>query len=224
MRTIGLLGGTFDPIHYGHLRIAEELGEALGLEVVRLLPAGTPPHRAPPVASAQQRLDMVRLAISGNPRLVVDEYEVFKTTPCYMVDTLRTLRAEAGAQASIVLCLGADAFAGLPTWHAWQSLFDLAHLAIAHRPGFSEPGWLGALPDALRSEVEARRVAPAGSHLGAHGAEFHASASGRIGFHAVTQLEISASALREKCRDGESLRYLMPDAVIEYIQQHQLYR
>ncbi len=212
---IGLLGGTFDPIHLGHLRLAEELGEALGLAEVRLLPTGTPPHRPPPAAEARHRLAMVRLAAEANPRLRVDEHEVYKTTPCYMVDTLTEIRSELGNQRPLILFLGADAFLGLPTWHDWRRLFRLAHLAVALRPGHPLASGGAGLPPDLKREFEQRRILVP--------ATLHSLPSGHIFLHAITQLDIAASRLRAWIADGRSIRYLVPEAVREYIERHRLY-
>lgn len=213
---IGLLGGTFDPIHYGHLRLAEEMGEALGLAEVRVLPTGTPPHRAAPAAAAPQRLAMVRLAVAGNPRLVVDEHEIGKTTPCYMVDTLTELRGELGGERPLILFVGADAFLGLTGWHDWHLLVELAHLAVAHRPGFAPATWEAAMPPALRDELHGRRAGAA--------ADLHSAPAGRIFIHEITQLDISASRVRALVGAHRSARYLVPDAVLDYIDHHHLYR
>lgn len=215
-RPIGLLGGTFDPIHLGHLRLAEELGEALGLDEVRLLPTANPPHRAAPVAGPAHRLEMVRLAIAGNPRLKVDEHEIHKATPCYMVDTLTELRAELGSERSLVLFLGADAFLGLTTWHDWRRLFALAHLAVAQRPGFAPAGWQAAMPAALAGELAQRRSTTP--------ADLHSTPAGCIYVHEITQLDIAASRIRGLVAAGRSVRYLAPDAVLDYIRRHDLYR
>lgn len=213
---IGLLGGTFDPIHYGHLRLAEEMADALGLDSVRLIPAGLPPHRAQPLASPEARKDMVQLAIAGNPRFVLEQYEVLKAMPSYMVETLTALREEVGYATPLVLFLGLDAFSGLTGWHEWQRLLGLAHLAVAYRPGHAEPGWERALDPQLRQLLLQRQTGLA-SNLR------HAPA-GAIWLHAITQLDISATRLRAMIRLGESPRYLLPDAVIDYIRGHQLYR
>jgi nicotinate-nucleotide adenylyltransferase len=213
---IGLLGGTFDPIHLGHLRLAEELGEALGLAEVRFIPTGTPPHRGQPQASRDDRLAMVRLAIVGNPRFVVDAHEIHKTDPCYMVDTLTELRAECGSERPLTLFLGTDAFLGLTTWHDWRRLFALAHLAVAHRPGFDPVTRQAAMPDALARELAQRRTESS--------ADLHSTPAGRIYLYATTQLDIAASRIRGLIRSGHSARYLVPDAVLDYIERHRLYR
>lgn len=213
---IGVLGGTFDPIHYGHLRLAEEAGEALRLGEVRLLPSGTPPHRSVPGVSAEHRLAMVRLAAQGNARLSVDEREVRRAGPGYMFDTLTELRAEAGTARALVLLLGADAFLELATWHRWHELLNLAHIAVAHRPGFPAERWAERMPQPLAREYSARLMPqPLAVHL---------SPAGGIVVVPFTALDISATAIRDMLRAGRSPRYLLPDAVLDYIQSHRLYR
>lgn len=135
---IGLLGGTFDPIHFGHLRPALELYETLDLEQLRIIPCGTPPHRDPPCANGEQRLAMLRLALAGQPGLVIDPRELQRPGPSYMVDTLISLREELG-DVPLALIIGMDAFHGLERWHRWRELVDLCHLIVIHRPGWQEP-------------------------------------------------------------------------------------
>jgi nicotinate-nucleotide adenylyltransferase len=202
MQAIGIFGGTFDPIHYGHLRLAEEMADALDLREVRFIPAGLPPHRAAPGTSAAHRLEMVRRAIAGNPRFVLDEREVRAARISYTVDTLNELRNELGAQQPLCLLLGADAFLGLPGWHQWQRLFDLAHIAVAQRPGSNVQA---ALPEALQREMG---MHPAGS----------------VSVVDMTPLAISASAIRDALAQQKSVRYLLPDSVLDYLQQQQLYK
>lgn len=214
-RPIGILGGTFDPIHYGHLRLAEELAEALEIEQVRLIPAGFPPHRGHPRAEARHRLEMARRAVSGNPRFLLDDREIVKQGPSYSVDTLTALRAELPAGTPLVLFMGGDAFLGLTSWHEWRQLFELAHIAVAHRPGYSPAVWEDALPDALRKLLTTRRCE--------QGMELAETPAGRIFLHAITQLDISASQIRDRCLRGRSLRYLLPESVIDYINENHLY-
>ncbi|HMA11917.1 MAG TPA: nicotinate (nicotinamide) nucleotide adenylyltransferase, partial [Steroidobacteraceae bacterium] len=125
MQPIGIFGGTFDPIHFGHLRLAEEMAEAIGLDRVLFIPAGQPPHRGAPRTAAAHRLEMVRRAVAGNPRFEADAREVNRLRPSYTVDTLNELRAELGNERPLWLLLGADAFLGLPSWHEWRRLFEL---------------------------------------------------------------------------------------------------
>lgn len=215
MRPIGILGGTFDPIHLGHLRLAEELAETLDIKEVRVLPTGTPPHRTPAHVPAADRLAMVRLAIAGNPRFVLDEHEIHKTKPCYMVDTLAALREELGPKRPLVLFVGGDAFMGLDGWHEWKRLFDLAHIAVAHRPGFPPETWLDRIAPALLTQMlVCRSNKPS---------DLAAAPAGRIWLQAVSQLDISSSGIRTRTQAGQSIRYLVPEAVHDYIQHHRLY-
>jgi len=212
---VGLLGGTFDPIHYGHLRLAEELAEVLNIGQVRFIPAGHPPHRGQPRAAAVHRLEMARRAVAGNPRFLLDAREITKTGPCYSVDTLTALRAELPPATSLVLFVGGDAFLGLTTWHGWRQLFDLAHIAVAHRPGYSLASWEDALPYPFLTLLSTRRCE--------HPAEIAEKPAGRVFLHTITQLDISASQIRDRALRGKSLRYLLPDSVIDYINENHLY-
>ena len=139
MNPMGIFGGTFDPIHYAHLRTAFELQQALRLKEIRFLPAGNPPHRDQPIADAKLRLEMVQLAVAGQPGFLVDDREVRKAGPSYSVETLAELRHEYPDR-SLCLIVGMDAFLSLPKWHQWQELLQLAHLVVAHRPGWRAPG------------------------------------------------------------------------------------
>ncbi|MCK6394924.1 nicotinate-nucleotide adenylyltransferase [Zoogloea sp.] len=209
---LGIFGGTFDPIHYGHLRLAEAAREALGLESVRLIPAGQPPHRATPGASGAHRLAMARLAAADNPAFEVDPAEVEAAQASFTILTLERLRATLGAERPLVLLLGVDAFLGLPGWQRWTELFDFAHLAVANRPGYSLDE--SRLPDALARHVEQRRANP----------EALAEApAGRLVSFSMTPLAISATDIRSRAASGQSLRYLLPPPVLDYISRHQLY-
>ncbi len=211
---LGLFGGTFDPVHFGHLRLAEESIAHLGLAGVRWIPAGHPPHRGMPQVTPQQRLEMVRRSTAGNERFSVDPSEVDAAAPSYTVHTLERLRRELGSEQSLVLLVGADAFAGLATWHRWRDILSLAHVAVSHRPGF--PVEIGSLPDELASEFSARRLLDADA--------LKARPAGGIVTFAMTQLAISATQIRTLLSNGKSARYLLPDAVLDYIQTHSLYR
>ncbi len=199
MKPLGIFGGTFDPIHLGHLRTAFELLGVLGLGEMRFVPAGQPPHRDTPRADAALRLALVEAAIADQPGFVLDDREVRRTGPSYMVLTLRELRAEFPGR-PLCLVLGMDAFLGLPQWHEWRELLVLAHVVVAHRPGWRVPveGPLGGLLASHRTD----RVA-----------DLHESPAGRILVHAVTQLEISSTELRGLLAAGHDPRYLVPEAV-----------
>ena len=212
MQPIGIFGGTFDPIHFGHLRLAEEMAEGIGLSQVVFIPAGQPPHRGAPRTAATHRLEMVRRAAAGNPRFTVDAREVESPRPSYTVDTLTALRAELGDEQPLWLLLGADAFLELPSWHEWQQLFELAHIAVAARPG-APLMQSDAMPDVLKNEVSQRQGA-AGSDTGP---------AGSVLLRATTPLDISATVIRDILARNGSARYLLPDAVLDYIHEHQLY-
>lgn len=200
MRPIAILGGTFDPVHIGHLRVAWEAAEALDVEV-RLIPAQVPPHRPPPVASPEQRVRMLRLALVGQDRLTLDTRELDRAGPSFTFDTLRGLRDEFGSERPLVLLLGADAFAGLPSWHRWQELFDLAHIVALTRPGH-----VAVWPDELAAMAAPRRVDVA--------RRLHAAPSGAVFELAVTPLEISASQIRALLAGGREPRWLLPEALL----------
>lgn len=209
---IGVMGGTFDPVHYGHLRLAEEMAEFLGLERVLFIPAGQPPHRGAPHTAAVHRLEMVRRAVSGNPHFVVDAREVERAAPSYTVDTLTALRTEFGPERPLWLLLGADAFLGLPDWHHWRRLYELANIVVADRPG-SRAQHTDAMPDELRHEVAQREVTDGAA----------AGSAGAILLRRMTPLDISATALRGILARHGSVRYLLPDAVLDYIHEQKLY-
>jgi nicotinate-nucleotide adenylyltransferase len=214
-RPIGILGGTFDPIHNGHLRLAQEAMEQCNLAAVRFIPTGTPPHRGAPHADARQRLDMVRLALQGNPDFVLDEREIHRTDPCYTADTLTALRAELGMQQPLCLLLGGDAFLQLHTWHEWKKLFGLAHIVAMQRAGCPLGNAMNEADATLRAEYQAR-LAPAPRAL-------HESPAGAILVADMPVLEISATDIRKRCSAQRSIRYLLPDAVSDYIHSCNLY-
>jgi len=211
---IGILGGTFDPIHYAHLRLGETLADRLGLEQVRFVPAAVPPHRASPRVTAQDRLAMVRLATAGNPRFVTDERECRRAGNSYTVDTLQELRGELGAARPIVLMMGVDAFNLLTTWSRWERLFDLAHIAVAQRPGHTFD--VERLPPELAAQVRGR--------LRPDPVEIAACAAGTVLPVDVPALDISATAIRALLAAGHSARYLLPDEVLDYIGSNHLYK
>jgi len=211
---IGILGGTFNPIHYGHLRLAEELADALTLERVQVVPSNTPPHREAPRVSALHRLRMVQLACAGNARLHVDERECQRSGPSYTVDTLQELRTELGTERPLCLLMGADAFVALTAWSRWEQLFTLAHIAIARRPGSKLEASL--LPPPLAQQF-ATRLTDSVSDL-------HMRPAGLVVVLPITALDISGTAIRAAIRERRSPRYLLPDSVLDYIRRHQLYK
>lgn len=213
-KAIGILGGTFDPIHFGHLRLAEEMLELANLEQIRFIPAGTPPHREVPQVPALHRSAMVKLAIADQPAFVLDDREVRRTTPCYTVDTLRELRAELGAAQPLCLLMGGDAFLQLHTWHEWEQLFELAHIVVGFRPGFTLDERIHSTTEKLRRHYQQRLCAVAA---------LSQRACGGIVELAIPKLEISATLIRSRVEENRSIRYLLPNAVADYIHQHHLY-
>lgn len=207
---IGIFGGTFDPIHLGHLRCALEIAEQLELREVRMLPCGQPAHRGAPRATPEQRRRALELALAGQSLLRLDTRELDRAGPSYMVDTLTSLRAELDAR-SLCLILGQDAFNGLAGWHRWQQLTELAHLVVITRPGVTHPetGPIAALIEACSVEsLDELRARPAGAIL----------------FRSVTALGFSASDIRAQLASGRSPRYLLPDAVLDYLVQDGVYQ
>ncbi|RDJ00044.1 nicotinate-nucleotide adenylyltransferase [Dyella solisilvae] len=195
MRPLAIFGGTFDPVHLGHLSVAWEASELLDADV-RLMPASVPPHRPAPTANAAQRVAMLRAALQKQGRLAVDTRELERSGPSYTIDTLSELRAEQGDR-PLVLLIGADAFAGLPSWHRWQALFEVAHIGVLSRPGVE-----AELPAALLAEIAARRVDDA--------ATLRSLPAGKVIELSVTPLEISATRIRELLAEGRDPRYLLP--------------
>jgi nicotinate-nucleotide adenylyltransferase len=210
---LGILGGTFDPVHHGHLRLAEEVADACGLRRVLLIPAALPNLRDAPATPAAHRLEMVRLAARGNARLAVDDRELKREGMSYTVDTLLQLRAELGDALSVCLILGADAFLRLPRWSRWQQLFELCHVVVATRPGYDLTDSVARTP-LLGAQWHARRALPAA---------LSSRPAGAIARVDIPLLEISATHLRDRLLRGASVRYLLPDAVVDYIAAHHLY-
>jgi nicotinate-nucleotide adenylyltransferase len=211
---LGILGGTFDPVHLAHLALARAALERLGIARVRWIPAGQPPHRAAPHASTADRLAMVRAAIADEPRFALDDSEAIGSAPSYTVHTLERLRREYGASRPLVLLMGADAFRGLSGWHRWTEIFKLAHFAVATRPGFP----LEALDAPLAELFWSRRLASA---------DFSSRPAGGIHVFELVAGTVSATEVRDLVAAGapaEKLRTLLSAPVLDYIYQHQLYR
>lgn len=214
MKPVGILGGTFDPIHYGHLRLAEEMRELAGLQQIRFIPTGNPPHRDAPQVSALHRSAMVKLAIADHPDFVLDEREVRRTAKCFTVDTLRELRSELGEAQPLCLLMGGDAFLQLHTWHQWEKLLELAHIVVGYRPGYTlEERIHSAMPE-LRRHYQQRLCNV--DFLSQHPA-------GGIAELAIPKLEISATLIRSRVAENRTIRYLLPATVANYIYQHHLY-
>jgi len=189
---VGVMGGTFDPIHLGHLRAAENAREGLALDEVRFLPAQVPPHRPAPASSARDRFAMVALATSSHPRFVADDLELRREGPSYTVDTVARLREERPAD-EVVLIVGSDTLPELPSWKDYDRLRRLCSVAVVSRPGDGGPG----------------KDAPAAAGVQ------HVPGPG---------LPVSATDIRQRVKEGRSVRYLVPDAVADYIAKRGLYR
>jgi nicotinate-nucleotide adenylyltransferase len=208
---VGVLGGTFNPVHYGHLRSALELVQSLGLEQLRLMPCAVPPHREAPTCSASHRAAMVGLAVAGEPHLACDSRELQRSGKSYTIDSLMDIRRELDADQSLCLVMGCDAVLSIDTWHRWQELLDWVHIVVIARPGWHLPQagvvaeWLEshrlASVDALRQRI-----------------------AGGIIIEELRPLAISSTEIRDLLAAGQSARYLLPEAVLDYIKTHNLYR
>lgn len=206
----GVLGGTFDPIHTGHLRLAWEAKSRLGLDFVRLVPCHLPPHRESPDSSAKHRLTMAELACIGVPGFEVDNWEILRNEPSYSVNTLLHIRDQIGENAPLVFIMGMDAFNQFCSWEEWQTILQLAHLWVAHRPGSKMP------EDDTTEHQLLQQLARTPDDL-------LATPAGHICVHETTALDISATKLRQQISEGITPRFLLPDAVWAYIQQNKLY-
>lgn len=209
LHPIGIFGGTFDPIHYGHLRTAFEMLQALRFEEVRFIPCGDPPHRGITYADAELRYRMVDAAIKGQEGFLSDDRELRREGPSYSIDTLTDLREEF-PERSLGLIVGMDAFLELPKWHRWDEILNFAHIVVAHRPGWKAPA-IGELGN-LITENGTHRVD-----------DLHEVTHGRIHIHAATQLDIASTEIRDLVATGRDPRFLMPDAVRDVIKQTNLY-
>ncbi len=200
----GILGGTFDPIHYGHLRPALDIMQQVGLNEVRFIPNRIPPHRDPPVLTDQQRAELVQLAIKDTAGFVLDERELQRSGLSYMVDTLQSLKNDFPDD-TLCLIMGMDAFNGLPQWHCWQSILELCHLIVTTRPGASLPDFAAKPPVASRISEQPQSLLQ--------------RPAGQILLQSVTQLDISASQIRRYLSAGQSTQYLLPETVRDKLEQ-----
>jgi nicotinate-nucleotide adenylyltransferase len=205
---IGILGGTFDPVHFGHLRPALDVAEQLNLDHVRLIPCSVPPHRTPPQATAQQRLTMLQLAIKNKSQFTVDDCELQRDGPSYSVDTLKSLRDEF-PDTALYLILGTDAFLGLQSWHQWEQIIELAHIVVMQRPD-----------ERLDMSEEFKQWYQ--QHLAKENNQ--TELAGLIWPVNVMQLAISATIIRQQITAGASPQFLLPDSVISLIEVLGLYQ
>ena len=208
--SVAIFGGTFNPVHNGHLRIAIELAELLEVDSLRMIPCALPAHREAPSATPEQRLEMLKLGIGRQPQLIADDIELCRDGPSYTIDTLRAIRAQIGDSPAIYLCIGMDVLASLDSWRDWQQLTDYCHIVVSSRPGYQLPqsgllaDWISArLCDDLQTLKQ--------------------SSTGKLHLCNLTMLGISSTAIRNKISTGEKIDYLTPAAVVNCIQQQHLY-
>jgi nicotinate-nucleotide adenylyltransferase len=207
---IGVFGGTFDPVHFGHLRPALEIYQALELDELRLIPCRVPPHRSAPRASQGQRLAMLQAAVRAQPGFRIDDREMRRIGPSYTVDTLRSLREEVGSAVTVCLIMGTDAFGDLPAWHRWTEIVELCHLVVMQRPGHAPPS-AGVMADMARTRRASGRE------------ELRDRSAGLVFFQRVTGMEVSGTQIRELIARGLSPRYLIPEAVMAIIETQRVY-
>jgi nicotinate-nucleotide adenylyltransferase len=211
MKPIGLLGGTFDPVHFGHLRLALELVQRLDLQELRLVPLHIPPHREPPNATAEQRYAMLQSAIADVDCLQVDERELHREGVSYTIDTVKSLRNETG-DTPLCLLLGMDAFKSIDTWHRWKELLTYAHIIVADRPGTSLPNEVSAIKELVDKH-----------HIDDY-LSLHQNQAGNILHVPIPMLDISSTHIRQQIASQNDVRFLLPDAVIDYIHANHLYQ
>ncbi|NHZ60768.1 nicotinate-nucleotide adenylyltransferase [Massilia genomosp. 1] len=210
---VALLGGSFDPVHNGHVALATLFATLLEPDQLRILPAGSPWQKSGLQARDADRIAMLRLAFAGAPHAVtLDLQEIERGTPTYTIDTLRSVRAELGPHASIVFLMGSDQLQQLDSWRAWRQLFELAHIGVAARPGFSMAD--AALPAAVAEELTMRRGSLA---------QLRNTPSGRAYLAETLDVDISATQIRAALQRGEKANSLISPVVLDYIQQHNLY-
>lgn len=212
---IGIYGGTFDPIHNGHLRSAIELVDILGLSEMRMIPCGLPPHRDRPTLEKHQRFELVKIAVRDEPRFVVDDQEIQRSGSSYTVDTLTTIRNQIG-DTPLCLIIGMDAFLEFDTWHQWQEIPKLAHIVVMHRPNYDVNMSSFCSRQLINSMVQQRQTNDIDSLLEQN--------AGKLLTQSVTQLEISSSQIRSLIAAGKSIRYLVPEQVRELIEENGYYR
>ena len=212
MRLVGLLGGTFNPIHNGHLRLAQELADALNFSEVRFIPSANPPHKTAPQVSAAHRAEMVKLAISSNPIFKLDARELQRTGASYTIDTLISLQEELGGSVALCLMMGSDAFSKLNTWHRWQALLDYCHIILVQRPASATQPQLSEELSVLLHDHYTENIS-----------DLTNENAGYIHMQKITALDITSTNIRAQLESELSPRYLMPDNVITYIKNNKLY-
>lgn len=224
---IGILGGTFDPIHFGHLRPAVEICEKLSLKELRFIPSAKPPHRWQPEASAEHRLKMVKMAIKAYSKFVIDEREYHRlaesNVASFTIDTVRSIREEIGDKEPLAMIVGMDAFQSFTSWRDWEDILDTVHLIVASRPGYSLQDKQSKTSKQSEADKPIKDIDWAEQRLETNVDQLHESASGKIYFCDVTQLDISATFIRQQINEGNSCTYLTPKKVNKYIKKNTLY-
>ncbi len=207
---VALFGGTFNPIHTGHLRIATELAELLKVDTLRLVPCAFPPHRGEPQVSAEQRLAMLRAATASQSLLIADDMELHRAAPSYSIDTVTLVRQQMGDTQPLFLCIGMDALLKINTWQRWQELLLHCHIVVSSRPNTEQPV-SGSVADWIAQhqcdDLGTMQQRPAGN----------------VHFCDLTMLDISSTSIRKNIAQGKSINFMTPDTVVDYIQQHHLY-
>lgn len=212
-KPLGLMGGTFDPVHHAHLRLAVDALEELELDAVRWIPSGRPGHRDTPQADPKQRLQMLRIALEDEPRFHIDPAEIESREPTFTVHTLRRLRAELGEDQSIVMLVGMDSLLSLHTWREWEQLLTLTHFGVADRPGIE------LKEETLHPDLAAVYRA----HFNTPASLRQAACGSIVRFHSVP-MDISSTDLRARIRAGRDTRYLIPAKVAQYAATERLYK
>jgi nicotinate-nucleotide adenylyltransferase len=211
---VGILGGTFNPIHFGHLRMAQELADVLQLNELRFIPSANPPHKSTPEVNSASRAEMVKIAIADNPLFKFDGRELQRKGASYTIDTLISLREELGEDSVLILLMGSDAFVFLNSWHRWDELLNYCHIVLVQRPIINQKH--SKLPEDLEGLLH--------NHYTEQVADLTSKSTGLIHMQKITAQEISSTKIRSMLKMQKSPRYLMPEIVIDYINQHQLYK
>lgn len=214
MYSVGILGGTFNPIHFGHLSIAEQIAKNCALDQVRFIPSANPPHKAAPQVSAEHRAQMVKLAIQNHPKFILDDCELKREGASYTIDTLIALRKNFGGQVGLFLIMGSDAFAYFDTWHRWQEILDYCHIVLVERPNHQH--CLGNFSEPMKHFYL--------NHHKNNPHDFQKTPNGFIITQTITPLAISSTDIRERLKTNQSVRDLLPQQIFAYIQENRLYR
>ncbi|WP_455208203.1 nicotinate-nucleotide adenylyltransferase [Kaarinaea lacus] len=212
---IGIFGGTFNPVHWGHIRTALELRNVLAMDVMLMVPCGIPPHREEPDTDPELRLAMLKAAVAEYDELQVDDRELKRAGPSYTIDTLQSLREEKG-NIPFGLCVGVDAFIHLDTWHQWESLIELAHIIVVHRPGWPI--------NSLEQQVSANLKKMIYEHVVTDSTRLHKKAAGYVLMQKVTDIDISSSAIRRCLAAGMPVEGMVPKNVLQIIERNKLYQ